>query len=282
MNKYILSLLFVLLAFIQVSPSEAASYSPSFNHVPPQLRAVVAKMLELPEARELLTQVTRDGPIGIVMQNDATGEFDALWDGDARLIKVNSYKHPNEGSWICSILFELHNASTNKYMLSLYQSAESNHVSKELWVEQMERMEHTNALKTCRLLEKGITLGIYPAEATWTIFNKFEDYYKLQQITGHSQWFATIYDQSNPYSNRQPFQGTISGLNSMTLEDKKDLQDYLVVKNNLESPNQQEALKSMAWLKSERTRLSECAFGMKHSGCYRAQEKQRLMRIVFN
>lgn len=219
------------------------SKNPSFSQVPPQLKPLVTTLLTLPEARTLLAKVSQEGPVGIVMQNDPTGKFDAMWEGDSRLIKVNPHRHPNEGSWICSILFELHNASTNKHMLSLFRSAENNQVSKEAWVEQMERMEHTNALNTCRLLEKGIAQGIYPPEAHWTIFNSFDDYYMFQQITDHSQWLANKYDQSNPYSRRLHFQGTIAGLNDLTLEDKKDLQNYLVIKNNLKTKNQQEAIK---------------------------------------
>lgn len=233
MNNYIFSILFLLLTFGGIVAHAEAVPHNSFNQVPQQLRSVVAKLLELPEARALLAQVSQEGSVGIVMQNDPNGQFDALWDGDSRLIKVNSHQHPNEGSWICSILFELHNAKTNKHMLDLFHSAEKNQVSKEVWVEQMERMEHANALNACRLLEKGIAQGIYPPEARWTIFYTFDDYYKLQQISGHSQWLANYYDQSNPYSKRLPFQGTISGLGHMTAEDKKDLQDYLVIKNNL-------------------------------------------------
>lgn len=283
MNNYIFLFVFILLTFFQI-PSFSqipVSKNPSFSQVPSQLKPLVTKLLKLPEARALLAQVSREGPVGIVMQNDPTGRFDAMWEGESRLIKVNPYRHPNEGSWICSILFELHNASTNQHMLSLFRSAEDNQFSKEIWVGQMERMEHTNALNTCRLLEKGIAQGIYPPEAHWTIFNSFDDYYKLQQITGHSHWLANMYDQSNAYSRRLPFQGTIPGLNHLTPEDKKDLQDYLAVKNNLKSSDQQEVNRSVAWLEKEYARLEECSLGKRQIGCFRTQEKLKLMRLVF-
>lgn len=282
MNNYLLSIFLVLLTFIGIVTQVEANQRNMFNQVPQSLSSVVAKLLELPEARALLAQVSQEGSVGIVMQNDPSGQFDALWDGDARLIKVNPYRHPKEGSWICSILFELHNAKTNRHMLNLFHSAEKNQLSKEMWVEQMERMEHANALNACRLLEKGIAQGIYPPEARWTIFFTFDDYYKLQQISGHSQWLANYYDQTNYQSQRLPFQGTIPGLGHMTAQDKKDLQDYLVIKNNLEDSNHQEFLKNKIWLKKEYAHLEECSLGKRQKGCFRAQEKLRLMRIVFN
>lgn len=238
LNNYIFLILSIIFSLTQFFYSFGenlihfgTSKTATFKYVPPQLNSVVGKLLELPEARDLLAQVSRQGGVSIILQNDTDGQFDALWDGDARVIKLNPHRHHNLGTWICSILFELHNASTNDYMLNLYRQAETNQMTKEIWVEHMERMEHANALNTCRLLEKGMAQNIYPPESRWTIFQSFDDYYKLQQISGHSQWLAKYYDQSNPYSNRKLFQGTIPGLNTMSSVDKKNFENYLVGKN---------------------------------------------------
>lgn len=232
MSNFKNSTIFILLVFSIIFGLFFTSISAaSFSQVPQNLNPVIKKLLSLPEANALLEQVSQEGNIGIALQNDPSGQFDAMWDGDARLIKINPYRHSHEGSWICSILFELHNASTNRKMLALFHSAERNQISKEAWVEKMERMEHANALNTCHLIEKGIAQGIYPADAHWNIFQGFDDHYKLQQVTGHSQWFANKYDNVNPHSSRLPFQGTVSNLRQMSNKDKKNLENYLVRKN---------------------------------------------------
>lgn len=288
MKKIFLKLFIVLLAFSAQFSIEAQQYSSfhstkaTFNHVPQQLQPIVAKMLKLPEAQDLLNRVNQQGSVTIIIDNQSSGEFDALWDGGERIIRLNSYRHSTEGSWICSILFELHNASTNQHMSNLYQAAAQNRMTKEQWVEQMERMEHSNARKTCELIEKGIAQGIYPQETRWSIFYSFDDHYKLQQITGHSTWLANSYEQTNTFSPHQPFRGTIPGVNTMSAEDLKDFQNYLAVKNELETPNGANASFSKSWLTKEFGRLKACSEGRLRSGCFRTKEKMHLLNLAFN
>lgn len=294
--KYIFIIINALLLFSYSGLIEAKQHSPSysttnytasyntasFQNVPSQLQPIVNQLLKLPEARQLLAQVSQEGPVGIAIDNHASGEFDALWDGIQRVIRLNSNRHPTQGSWICSILFELHNASTNQHMGSLFEAAEANRMTKEQWVQAMERMEHRNARNTCDLLEKGIAQGIYPAEARWDIFYSFDDHYKLQQLSGHSQWLARNYDQTNRLSPRpQSYQGTIPEISRMTAEDKKDFQYYLVMKNAIENPSKQKADQGKAWLKNEYARLESCVHGKRREGCMRTKEKIHLLNLAF-
>lgn len=295
MNKLPLFIIVAFLTFFNLSSLEAKysyyssnsathnsySHSPSFQNIPKQLKTTVTKLLELPEARELLAQVNQEGPVSVVMQNDPSGQFDAFWDGNQRRILVNPHRHQTEGSWICSILFELHNASTNQYMRVLFESAKSNRISKDEWVKQMEKMEHTNALKTCALLDKGISQGIYPANSHWNIFYTFDDHYKLQQVTGHSDWLVNKYESIAPHNKFQEYRGTVPGLKLMSAEDKEDLLNYLSVKNQLESPVNYNVVTGKNWLKKEFARLDKCSSGKSRVGCKRTKEKIHLMSIAF-
>lgn len=284
--KYIINL--ILLSLICSAPItiEAKSYPASsssttttFYSVPQQLQPTVAKMLKLPEVRELLKTVNQEGPVRIMIDSDSSSQFDAMWDGNERVIRLNASRHKNEGTWICSILFELHNASTSQYMNRLYQAAAENRMAKDQWVEAMERMEHGNARRTCELIEKGIATGIYPPETRWSIFNSFDDHYRLQQVTGHSTWLANSYEQTNSSSVHQPYRGTIPNLNAMTAEDIADFQNYLVIKNDLE--NGKNPSTSKDWLKKELSRLQACSAGKMRQGCYRTKEKMRLLDLAF-
>lgn len=90
----------------------------------PELRSCLDKILQLPEARELISKIQKEGAIQVYVNPDKSQKFGALWDVQNRIILVNVSSNRPEGSLIASILFELHNASINSKLNKLdYQAS---------------------------------------------------------------------------------------------------------------------------------------------------------------
>ncbi|NGX42727.1 MAG: hypothetical protein K940chlam7_01013 [Chlamydiae bacterium] len=165
----------------------------TFVHHPNTLRHVVKKIYQLPEVQELLSKAQNDGRIGIDYWRGP--QFQAYWDSYQRMILLNPNQNRTEGSCISSILFELHNATTNREFNRLRNLVTNGRIGKEEYVESVERLEHQNALSTCRILRKGIRQGIFPRNAAWSVYDNFDQHYHVQRICGHSAWIAKSYDQ---------------------------------------------------------------------------------------
>jgi hypothetical protein len=195
----------------------------------PHVKQAFHLIQNLPEARQLIQSIEKEGSVKIEILNLPQESFDAFWDGGRRTIRVNAGKNEKLGVLICSILFELHNASTNQQLKKMTTLAANGMISKDQYVESIERMEHENAIKTCALLNKGISINLFPPEAYWPILPDFEDHYKIQQIHGHSAWIAAQYDSISP--RRNAYMGTIPP--NLTRQQKKDLLQHLRMKNQL-------------------------------------------------
>jgi hypothetical protein len=166
----------------------------------PQLRSAVQAILQLPEGRELISSIEKKhGPFSIVLDYSNPDGFDAYWESGERKVMVNGYKNKTLGKQISSILFELHNAASNDIMAGLMRLASQQQISQAEFVKGFERLEHQNALKTCKLLKKGIGAGIFPHDARWNIHENFEDHYRLQVSSGHSQAIANLYRNAASY-----------------------------------------------------------------------------------
>lgn len=183
----------------------------------------------LPQACQLISSIEKEGPVKIEILSLPHENFDAFWEGGRRTIRINAERNGTLGILICSILFELHNAATNRHLKKLTLLASTGMISKEEYVEAIERLEHENALKTCALLNEGIFLNIFPAEAYWPILPHFEDHYKIQQVEGHSAWIAAQYDSLSPHQHL--YIGTLPP--NMTRQQKKDLLQYLRIKHQV-------------------------------------------------
>jgi hypothetical protein len=244
----------------------------------PLSKSALKTLQKLPEYTALVKEIEREGSIKIEMIPLAHENFDAFWDSTSRKIRINTLKNEKMDVLICSILFEMHNAKSDKRFKQLYSMAMNGQLSKEQYVEKVERMEHENALNCSLLLEKGIRSGIFAEGVRWPILRDFDDHYKLQQIQEHSLWLAKSYDKIAPNGRNFSYTGTIPKLSA---QDKKDVIRYLKIKNDLESVSAIENQKAAIALKKEYQNLESCYMGSSMENCARTHERIQLLEFVF-
>lgn len=252
------------------------------KNYPKELSATIQKLERLPEARALIDEVQEKGPITIVYLDMPGQSLEGFWDATGRKIEVNRSAQQSEGRLISTILFELHNAQTSQRLIQITNMAKHNQISKEEFVSSVEKMEHRNALSTSHLLEKGISMGIFPKDASWPIYHQFEDHYKLQQVMSHSKWLADHYDRVNRSSPKERLKGTIPGLDRFTAQDKDDFLNYLAMKNDLESPFEEQRQRAFVALNKEYGRIESCYKGGSSGDCNRYTRKLELMELAFD
>lgn len=188
--KKIGSLLLCLLVFVQIG--HAAS-GPACDQ---RLQKYWNKILELPEARQLIEQIDQEGPIQIrVASNGLSQQFGAYWERQQRVIGIFLPTKVSEGRVIGSLLFELHNALSDPKFDHLDYLASSRQISREKYVESMERLEFQNSKKAAALAQEGIDKGIFPENAKLPTYSCFEEHYYYQKMSGHSNAFTEAYDQ---------------------------------------------------------------------------------------
>jgi hypothetical protein len=247
---------------------------------PYELKEAVAILQKMPQIRHLIHNIQQKGFIDIVLSQPNSFDFDALWNGEKRVIIVNLSNNKFLSSQIQTILFELHNATSNHHFMTLVEKARNHQISKELYVESIERMEHANALNTSQLIEMGIKKGIFPLQARWEIFPKFDDYYKLQQLQDHSSWIAKNYDYLSQTSG-QHFFGTIN-LPLLSAEDKKDMLYFLTIKNDLNSYEAHRALLGTRKICKELAQIDACQKGVYPGDCSRTHSRLRIFQLIFD
>lgn len=165
----------------------------------PQLRSCLNAIQQLPEARKLITNVQKEGPIRIVLTNHSLSrQFGAFWDVDRRIISISPAPHESEGDIIGSIIFELHNASTNSKINHYDHLASIGEIDRDNYVRAIEYLEYENSKKASLMAEKGIKLGLFPKSATLPTYSNFEEHFHYQKIGGHSAWIGKTYDQLAP------------------------------------------------------------------------------------
>lgn len=161
-----------------------------------QLRPHMAKIMELPEARQLVALIQQEGPISVMVNTSSSAHcFKALWDLDRRVILVSMIPGRSEGDLIASILFELHNASITSQLDRLDMLASQRKIGKEKYVRDVEYLEFKNSHDTARLAEKGIGLGLFPRDARLPTYSTFEEHYRVQKMGGHSTWIGNTFDK---------------------------------------------------------------------------------------
>lgn len=169
----------------------------------PALQRYVNTILKLPEARELIERVQHEGAIFISVNNEPLSrKFRAFWDGEERVIAINMGAHDTEGEIIGSIIFELHNAAANTRLNHIDDLAAAGKIDRSGYTESVERIEYENSWKAAHVAERGIATGLFPRSARLRTFNNFEEYYRLQQIGGHSACIAKNYDLFAPDNRR--------------------------------------------------------------------------------
>ncbi len=157
----------------------------------PLEQAVVA-IRELPECRPLLDKVEREGGFRVI-ENQAA-PFDAQWNPNRRTIEVNSRNHSSPGRIIVSVLFELHNAANDERIKHLQDLARERRISKKHFVRKIEQREWRNWEATCTILAIGREKRIFPKEALANSFRTFDNYYRVQENSGHTDYHAYHYD----------------------------------------------------------------------------------------
>lgn len=196
MLKLILNLIFIL--SITVAFAATANQQSSLLNIScsPQLQDSLQTILQLPEARDLISTVQKEGPIRFAVNNTSLSEkFGAFWDMDNRVICVAISPETTQGDTIGSIIFELHNALVHSKLNALDELATHRQISKDKYVESVERLEYENSLKASSLVQKGIRLGLFPKDAHLYTYSSFEEHYRMQRMAGHSSWIGNTYDQ---------------------------------------------------------------------------------------
>jgi hypothetical protein len=153
----------------------------------PELKSTLTTVQKLNGAEHLIKHVLKDGPIEI--KNAFQFPFDAYWDATTRTIGVT----PSEDS-IYSLLFELHNASTQRQFDHYNNLAIQNKISKADFIRAIEYIEYQNTYKTAELVDEGIRQGLFPPNSRTPYHPEFEDHFCHQKLAGHSDWIGTIYD----------------------------------------------------------------------------------------
>lgn len=195
MKNYIFIIFgFIGLTFLSLDGQEYSSPQTLPSHSP-ELKPIIQKLFLLSEARSLLDEAQKDGPIKIRTASLGKNVGEAMWCGDDRTIYLNSSHNQSKACQLRYILFEMQNAKTDRQFMQVDEQAEQGHLSKWAYVKSIERLEHQNALNTYLLIEKGIHLGYYPQEARWPVPKTFEEHYAMQLRNGHADDIASLYEE---------------------------------------------------------------------------------------
>jgi hypothetical protein len=164
----------------------------------PELKSCFEAIKKIPEARQLLVLIQKEGPLRIIISHHPLArKFGAFWDVDNRIICVNQSSHRSEGALIGSILFEMFNASISSKLDHLDNLAMKGQIDKESYIQSVERLEWENSISASRIANKGIQEGIFPSSAFLPTYSTFEEHYRIQKMGGHSAWIAHNFDQLN-------------------------------------------------------------------------------------
>lgn len=189
-----------LISFLFLFQSSFAFSQNNFNFsCDPKLRSVLETIQQLPEVREILTTIQKEGTVYFLLTNESLSqEFGAFWDPDSRSIRVNKAILQAEGEMIGTILFELQNALANKEIEKLNWLASSGKINKRDYVRAFEYLEYQNSLNAAKLAQRGIDMGIFPKSARLFTYSSFEEHFRVQQMAGHSAWIARVHDSLAP------------------------------------------------------------------------------------
>ena len=161
---------------------------------PRELSRPVQTLYRLEETKQLLSLAEKDGAIHLRTASFGFEASNAAWMASERTIYLNFSKPRSPGSLIASIVFELHNALSSREFTYYDHLAKNRQLSRQKYIEAVERLEYANAHKTAHILYKGVRKGIFPADAFWCIAPTFEEHYQVQIEAGHSGQIGCIYD----------------------------------------------------------------------------------------
>lgn len=193
MNK-ILTAFVLLFANFYLSGSLYASPTASFQCAP-ELQKWFLAILKVPEGKSLVEEVEQEGPIKIATGNSPIlRKFGAFWDPDRRMICIYLSPHSSEEAILGSLLFELHNASANGKINRLNQMANARKINKTHYVEAMEHLEYINSKNAAKIARIGVKMGVFPRGFYLPTYDNFQEHFKAQKDSGHSDCFAHNYE----------------------------------------------------------------------------------------
>lgn len=191
MNKLVIKAIYTLIFILPFSllASEDCIVRCEF-----ELRKCFQAILNIPEAKELINNIRKEGSFDIALQNTSLSQqFGAFWDPDLRIIVIDR-SCQDDGKIIGSLLFELHNASVTSKINYLNELASQRRINKADYVESMEYLEYINSLNAAKIAQKGIWMGILPRSSQLLTYSSFKEHFRVQKISGHSDAFARNYD----------------------------------------------------------------------------------------
>lgn len=201
LNKILFS--FILITVSTTTPLLAVSsqnnkvnFENNYNfYCDPQLKSHYNKIKQIPEARELIETVLKEGPLKILVDKTTRSQqFGALWNPIDRIILIDHTSLNSEGRVISSILFELHNASVTSHYDQLDALVSEGKIEKENYVQSVEYTEYLNSKNAAKIANKGIQLKIFPKTAFMPTYKDFDEHYHYQKVGGHAAWIARNYE----------------------------------------------------------------------------------------
>lgn len=197
--------IFIVLLLVSISGmSFAAEASLPIQEVPcsPELKPHLSRILEINEARECFKEAQKEGAVSVVLSDHPLcRQFGALWDVEERCILINLEAHKTFGSVIGSILFEMQNAVADSKFAKVERMAREGRLSKEAFVQGMERIEYENSLNAANIARIGIKRGLFPKDAELFTYSSFEEYYHYQGVGHHKDVYEEGFDRITSYSS---------------------------------------------------------------------------------
>lgn len=188
--------IYVLIIFLTLISIVVHAAEPNPVPCSPELQPALNKIWQLPEARNLIAEIQKEGNFRIVANShQLSQQFGAYWDYDHRAICINVPHHMDQGDIIGSMIFEMQNALTTKNYDRLDNMAEKRQIDKETYIQSVEHQEFINSHNAASLARKGIERGIFPTNAELPTFPTFEEHYRMQQYGGHSEWIGRAYEE---------------------------------------------------------------------------------------
>lgn len=193
MSKLILILFTALALQVSMVAANAPFHGERSLDCAPELQPSLRKILLLPEAQQLISEVQREGVLKIRISNNhgISRQFGAFWDVDHRTIFVNATR--SEGEIIASIIFELHNARVNAQLNYFDSLASTGRISLGKYVESIEYLEYQNSKKAAAITTMGIQKGFFPPGAHLDTYRNFDEHFYYQKVGGHSAIIAQNY-----------------------------------------------------------------------------------------
>lgn len=165
----------------------------AYPHCSQDLAPALRAIYRFPQGRKLIDEVEKSGPV-MIYRAPFNSRSNAMWMEPDRAIVINARESLTFAEIVRSIFFELHNAKTAWKFSQLDSLASNYQLSKSAYIENVEWVEHQNAVTCSRLIDLAIRKGYFPSDAHWPISPDFNRHYEIQVRTGHTQKIAAMYD----------------------------------------------------------------------------------------